>query len=52
MEKEGIIEEHTGPATWVSNVVLAPKENDNVRITADMRRVNKAIEESICPSQE
>ena len=42
MEKEGIIEEPTGPAPWVSNVVLAPKENGSGRVAVDMRRVDKA----------
>ena len=49
MEKEGIIEEHSGPAPWVSNVVLAPKENGSVCVTVDMRRVNKAIKKTNLP---
>ena len=43
MEVEGIIEEHHGPSPWVSNVVLAPKDDGNVRVTIDMREPNQAI---------
>ena len=43
MEAEGIIEEHHGPAPWISNIVLAPKDDGGTRVTSDMRNVNKAI---------
>ena len=43
MEAAGIIEEHTGPAPWISNPVLAPKGNRGIGITVDMREANKAI---------
>ena len=43
MEKDGIIEEHTGPSPWVSNVVLSPKDDGNIRITVDLREPNKAM---------
>ena len=49
MEKKGIIEEHTGQDPWVSDIVLAPKENDSVRVTVDMRRVDKAIKKTSLP---
>ena len=43
MEEQDIIEEHHGPSPWVSNIVLAPKDNGAIRITLDMREPNKAI---------
>ena len=43
LETEDIIEEHVGPSPWVSNVVLAPKDDGGVRVTVDMREPNKAI---------
>ena len=49
MEKQGIIEPHTGPAPWISNVVLAPNDDGNIRVTVDMRQVNKAIKSTNLP---
>ena len=49
MEKAGIIEDHEGPAPWVSNTVLAPKNDGGVRITVDMRRPNEAIKDTNIP---
>ena len=49
MEAEGLIEEHTGPAPWISNTVLAPKDNGDTRVTVDMRNVNKAIQSTNIP---
>ena len=49
MEVEGIIEPHTGPAPWISNLVMAPKDDGNIRITVDMRNVNKAIQNTRIP---
>ena len=46
---EGIIELHTGPAPWVSNLVVALKDDANIRITVDMRNVNKAIQNTRIP---
>ena len=43
MEREGVIEDHVGPAPWISNLVLAPKEDGGIRVTVDMREPNKAI---------
>ena len=40
---------HTGPAPWVSNVVLAPKDDGDIRITVDMRNANKAIKPTNIP---
>ena len=49
MEEENVIEEHHGPAPWVSNLVLAPKDDGGVRITVDMRQANKAIKTTNIP---
>ena len=49
MEAEDIIEEHDGPAPWVSNLVLAPKDDGGIRVTVDMRQVNKAIKNTNIP---
>ena len=46
-----VIEEHptTEPALWVSNAVIAPKSDGNIRITLDARNVNNAIQSSNLP---
>ena len=49
MEKEDVIEEHNGPAPWVSNVVLTPKDDGGIRVTIDMRQANKAIQKTNLP---
>ena len=49
MEAEGLIEEHHGPAPWISNTVLAPKDDGGTRVTCDMRNVNKAIQPTNIP---
>ena len=46
MEEAGLAEDHDGPAPWVSNPVLAPKDNGGVRVTIDMREPNKAIQDT------
>ena len=43
MEEDGIIEDHEGPAPWISNLVLAPKDDNGIRVTLDMREPNRAI---------
>ena len=43
MEEAGIIEEHTGPTPWLSNIALSPKDDGDLRITVDMREPNKAL---------
>ena len=43
MEEAGVIEDHDGPAPWVSNLVLCPKPDGGLRVTVDMREPNKAI---------
>ena len=49
MEENDIIEEHTGPVTWLSNLVLAPKDDGGVRVTVDLRNANRAIKPSHIP---
>ena len=49
LQQEGVIEEHVGPADWVSNIVLTPKDNNETRVTLDMRQVNKAIQSTKLP---
>lgn len=45
-----IIEKVSGPTTWVSPAVFAPKPNkDDVRICVDMRRANEAIQREKLP---
>ena len=43
MEREGIIEEHQGPAPFISNTFPTSKEDGSLRITVDMRNSNKVI---------
>lgn len=45
MGKDDIIEEHQGPTSQVSNVVLTPKKDGGMRVTEDMREPNKAIKD-------
>jgi hypothetical protein len=49
MEESDIIEPHEGPAPWVSNVVLTPKDDGGTRVTIDMRCANKAIKRTNLP---
>lgn len=44
MLKQGIIEKVRGVSKWISQMVIAPKDDDDVRICVDMRRANMAIE--------
>ena len=49
MEAAGMIEEHDGPAPWISNLVLTPKDDGGTRVTVDMRNANKAIKPTNIP---
>ena len=49
MEAEDLIEEHHGPAPWISNNVLTPKDDGGTRVTTDMRNVNEAIQPTNIP---
>lgn len=44
MLRQGIIEKVEGVSKWVSPLVCAPKDNNDVRICVDMRRANQAVE--------
>ncbi|XP_055309417.1 uncharacterized protein K02A2.6-like [Sitodiplosis mosellana] len=44
MARQGIIEQVSGVAKWVSPLVVAPKGENDVRICVDMRRANLAVE--------
>ena len=41
--EEGILERVSGPTTWVSNLIMVPKEDGSVRLCSDARAANKAI---------
>ena len=49
MEKDGVIRDHDGPAPWISDLVLAPKDDAGLRVTVDMREPNKAIMDTGIP---
>ena len=49
MEENDVIEDHVGPVTWISNPVLVPKLDVNLRITVDLRQVNKALQDTHLP---
>lgn len=44
MFQQGIIEKVNGVSKWISQMVIAPKDDNDVRICVDMRRANTAIE--------
>ncbi|XP_055584828.1 uncharacterized protein K02A2.6-like [Uranotaenia lowii] len=41
--RQDIIETKKGPATWVSQLVVANKANGSIRLCVDLRRVNQAV---------
>ena len=43
MEDYGVIEQHSGPVTWLANPVLVPKPDGSIRITVDLRGLNQAL---------
>ena len=50
MLKGDMIEEVTGPVEWCSNLVLVPKPgSDDIRVTADLRAVNHALQNTHKP---
>ena len=49
MEVAGIIEEHNGQAPWISNPVLACKDDGDRCVTFDMRESRKAIPSTNIP---
>ena len=49
METDDVIEPHTGPVTWLSNPVLVPKADGSMRITVDLRNLNRALQDTHLP---
>ena len=49
METDDVIEPHVGPVTWLSNPVLVPKADGSMRITVDLRNLNKALQNTHLP---
>ena len=45
MIEQDVIEKHPcdQPAPWISNAVLAPKQDGSIRVTLDPRNVNKSL---------
>lgn len=50
MLQNDIIELHHGPAPWVSNVQVASKNMGQIRITIDLRNLNKYLIEYLIES--
>ena len=46
-----VIEEHPSsePTQWISNIVIAPKDDGEIRITLDAKNLNKAVQSSNFP---
>ena len=42
LEKLDVIEKATGPVSWISPVVVVPKQN-GIRLCVDMQQTNSAI---------
>lgn len=49
MVRQDIIEKVNGVAKFISPLVIAPKDDDDIRICVDMRRANLAVEREIHP---
>ena len=49
MEADDVIESHHGPVTWLSNPVLVPKTDGSMRVTVDLRNLNKALQDTHLP---
>lgn len=49
LEKQGVIEEHQGPTSFISNLHLTPKDDGTARVVLDMRNANKAIKSTNLP---
>ena len=51
MLRSDVIEEHrTGkPAPWISNIVIAPKDDGDIRVTLDAKNLNEAVQASSFP---
>ena len=49
LETQGVIEEHQGPTSFISNLHLTPKDDGSTRVVLDMRNANKAIKSTNLP---
>ena len=51
MLENDVIEEQPNnvPTTWLSNLVIAPKDDGDIRITLDAKNLNKALQASNFP---
>ena len=49
MEADDVIKPHHGPVTWLSNPVLIPKADGSMRVTVDLRNLNKALHDTHLP---
>ena len=49
LEDLGVIQKVTGPADWVSNLVIAEKPNGKLRVCIDPQHLNKALKRSHYP---
>ena len=49
IEADDVIEPHHGPVTWLSNPVLVTKAYGSTRVTVDLRKLNKALQDTHLP---
>ena len=49
MEADDVIKPHHGPVTWLSNQVLVPNADGSMRVTVDLRNLNKALQDTHLP---
>ena len=49
IEADDDIEPHHGPVTWLSNPVLVSKADGSMRVTVDLRNLNKALQDTNLP---
>ena len=49
MQADDVIEPHHGPVTWLSNPILVPKADGSMRVTVDLRNLNKAQQDTHLP---
>ena len=46
---DDVIEAHHGLVTWLSNQVLVPKADGSMRVTVDLRNLNKSLQDNHLP---